>query len=75
LSDQEPDADSAHVEAIEPVLDLPRRLERLTSGFAAGGLPFEDSLCDRGDRGVVPSLDALQRLGEALVVFEELWRE
>ena len=35
-------------------------------------LPLEDTLGDSGDGGVVPGLDMLEKLGEALVVVLQL---
>lgn len=38
-------------------------------------LPLEHTLCDRGDRRVMPPLDGLEHLCEARVVVVQLGRE
>lgn len=73
LSDEEANANTAHVEPIQPILDLPRSLLRRHPPLVP--LPFQHALSDGGDRWVVAVLDVLEHLRELFVVRIELWRE
>lgn len=69
LSNQEPDPYPAHVKPVQPLLDaLPDPLP------PPAALPLEHALRHGGHGGVVPLLDGLQELGEAVVVVVYLGR-
>ena len=69
LADEEADAYSREVEAVEPVLDVEVDIPRVLTAF-----PLEDALRDGGDGGVVSPLDVLERLGEFAVELLHLGR-
>ena len=69
LAYQKPDADSRHVEAVEPRLNI----EANVLGFLIM-LPLKHALGDSRHCGVMTPLDGVERLGEAPVVVVNLRR-
>jgi hypothetical protein len=69
LAYQKPDADSRHVEAVEPRLNIEANV--LSSLIM---LPLEHALGDSCHCGIMTPLDVVERLGEALVEVVNLWR-
>jgi hypothetical protein len=69
LTDEEPNADTRHVEPIQPGLHIEANMSDVVRS-----LPFQYTLRDRRHRWVMTVLDVLQYTREALVIIPYFWR-
>lgn len=67
MADQETNANAAHVEAVEPRLQIKTNFRFILTSF-----PLKNALGDGGDGWVVPSFDRLKGFREAGIVISDL---